>query len=465
MQFPLLLIPIIAPLIALISLATKKSNPYAASLIATLFTTLFSFLLLIFIRQAYLSIPFIPNFGISLDLSLYPYSYPLILMNSIVFLVVSIVGKYFIGDYENRLYNALFLLVQSASYGIFLSYSLFFFYLFWEVGEISMFFIIYVFGGYRRRYASIKFLVYSIFASLLLLLGFLFLYYSFSPPSFSISAMLGHLRVVNREFEIYAFILITLAFIIKLPAFPFHSWLPDAHTEAPTTGSMILAGVLLKYASYGLLLEFLIIPIAANYASFVALIFIFSSIYSGIVMITQKNIKRLIAYSSIVDMGVIGIGIAAGSLGISEGIFGSLYLMIAHAFSIAVLFLLAGTLDELFGTLEIERIKGVEHEFPSIGYLFLIGLLLAIGLPVSAGFVGDIFTFSASFAGFGIEGILPIFGILLLSSALLWSYMRCFLSTEKSKIIKYPSRSIIVGAEILIIFSFIVGIAAPYIGV
>ena len=219
------------------------------------------------------SIAYIPTLNLGFSLSLSQPSLILLIMTAVVFFASSLVGEYFIGK-VGRVYSTVFLVAETASLGVFMAANLFLLYLFWEVAEVMVFFIIFLYGGYNRRYASIKFLIYSIISSLLLLIGIIVLYNSVTPHSFDIGAIIGASQSIPLKAQLEILVLFLVAFMIKMPAFPFHSWLPDAHTEAPTTGSMILAGVLLKFGGYGLYLMFLMLPIAAHYSLYLFLIFL-----------------------------------------------------------------------------------------------------------------------------------------------------------------------------------------------
>ncbi len=371
---------------------------------------------------------YIQNLGINLDLELTQYSNIFMIMSVIVLLSAAIVAKYFIKE-SQRIYNVLFLLTAGSTLGLFLSGNFFLFYLFWEVSEIAMFLIIYVFGGYDRRYAAIKFIIFSIVASLFLLLGIMVLYSSLSSPTFSITSIILQSASIPQNSQLLIMALLLVAFLIKIPVFPFHGWLPDAHTEAPTTGSMVLAGILLKFGGYGLLLMFLILQVASTYAPYLAVLLGLSAIYGAMVAIKQTHLKRFIAYTSVVDMGIASLGIA--SVGIL-GIAGGLYAMLSHGIVISLLFLIAGTLDESYGTMLIAKLKGVAKNLPFISYAFLFGVFALIGIPLSSGFIADLLVFIAAFHAYGIAGILPLGAVLIIGAFLFLIVERVFFNTSKA---------------------------------
>jgi NADH-quinone oxidoreductase subunit M len=417
---------------ALLVLAIDREYAHLVSIVASAFVFILSLLLIWAANSSGLSslafsLNYIPALNVYLNLQLTQVTYVLTLMTAIVFFAASIVGEYFIGKGE-RIYAFVFLIAEAASLGVFLAANLLLFYVFWEVAEVMMFFFIFVYGGYDKRYASIKFIIYSIMASLLLLIAIILLYVNVTPHTFDINALIGSAAAVPAATQLLVMILLLAAFMIKIPVFPFHSWLPDAHTEAPTTGSMILAGVLLKFGGYGLILMFLLVPLAVGYAKYIAIIFVFSAVYAGLVALRQTNMKRLIAYTSITDMGIVAVGVAALSI---MGTDGAIYAMLSHGLAISILFLIAGTIDHLYGTLEISKVKGVVSRFPGVAYLFVIGVFAVIGIPLTAGFIGDLLIFIGAYSSFGLLGLVPLAGLFVVGAALFWLIERTFLTVVK----------------------------------
>ena len=457
---------IVLPLVILVpfvfaglSLLINRRNLGTLSIISSILTFI---LVIAIIYQAFtygigsvsFNSEYIPSLGIGLHLQVTDLTLILVLMTSIVFLSASVVGTYFIEKGE-RIYGFIFLVAEGASIGLFLSANLFLFYVFFEIAEIMMFFIIFVYGGYDRRYASIKFIVYSLVASLLLLVGIMVIYANVTPHTFDINQIAAEAGSMPVGAESLAMLLLLIAFMIKIPVFPFHSWLPDAHTEAPTTGSMILAGVLLKFGGYGLLLIFLMLPLASHYGLYLAALFGFSAIYAAFVAMRQGNIKRMIAYTSITDMGIVALGVTAGNV---LGTSGAIYAMLSHGLAVSLLFLVAGTLDELYGTLEISKIKGVMRLFPSLSYLFIIGVFAVVGLPLTSGFVGDLLIFFGAFNRFGIEGIIPIVSLVLMGGFLFWMIEKMFWGPKHSEAYKALEKKVIYGGLLLLAATFILGI-------
>ena len=369
------------------------------------------------------------SLGIAAGFQLNEVTLILIVMTSVIFFAASFVGDYFIGR-NDKLYNFLFAFMEATSLGVFLSSSLIFFYVFWEVTEIAMFFIILLYGGIDRKYAAIKFLIYSIISSLLLLIGIMALYHYSAAQSFSIQTVISSGISAPAYMQALIFLVLLIAFMIKVPVFPFHTWLPAAHTEAPATGSMILAGVMLKFGAYGLLLLFSIMsPITAFAAPYLAILFAFSSIYGAFTAIKMSNLKRMVAYTSIADMGIVSFAMVALN---QAGTIGAAYGMLSHGIAISLLFMLAGTFDKEFGTLQIERLGGILRWSAPAAYLFIFGIFAVIGIPLTAGFIADVLMFIGSTSTFGILGIAPLLSIVIVGAYLLWLAERSILGGRQS---------------------------------
>lgn len=361
------------------------------------------------------SVAYILPLGVNLALGLSGISLILIVMTSIVFFAAALASGYFI-DKSMGLYGFLFMLMEATTIGLFASSNLFLFFVFWEVSEVAMFFVIYIYGGMDRRRAAVKFLVYSVVASMLLLIGIMLLYRS--SGSFDISVLQGTGYTMSHGMQLLTFAMLLIPFIIKAPVFPLHAWLPDAHTEAPATGSMVLAGVLLKFGGYGMLLLFSILPEIANeYSVYLAALFAISAIYGAMNAIKVPHLKRMIAYTSIADMGIVAFGLAALN---SYGNFGAAYIMLSHGLAISLLFMLAGMFDKEFGTLVIKNLGGIAEWSGAAAYSFIIGILATIGIPLTSGFIGDILLFIGASGAFGIVGIVPLAASIIVGAYLFW---------------------------------------------
>ncbi len=403
------------------------------------------------------SFAYINSLNVGFGLSVTQITMLLVVMTSVIFFAASFVGNYFIGR-NDTFYNFIFLIIEASTLGVFLSSNLFLFFLFWEISEVGMFFIIFLYGGIDRKYASMKFIIYSIFSSLLLLIGIMLLYFYSAPHTFSISSLQSSAINMPHGIEALTFILLLVGFMVKVPIFPLHGWLPDAHTQAPAPGSMILAGVLLKFGGYGLILTFAIMhSIASSYAIYLAILFAFSSIYGAIVAIRKKNLKRMVAFTSIADMGIIAFALIAMN---HLGTIGGTYAMVSHGFAISLLFMLAGMFDKEYGTLQIIKITGVEKWSSKAAYFFVFAVFAAIGIPLTAGFIGDVLLFMGTTGTFGIFGIVPAISIIIVGAYLFWVIERSIFSEQKDADQQngYMDSTVVAAAAILTVATIVVGI-------
>ncbi len=287
-------------------------------------------------------------------------------------------------------YYVFMLLLESAMIGVFVSLDLLLFYLFFEASLVPMFFLIGIWGGERRIYAAVKFFIYTAVGSLLMLVGIIalyFLYGTFDYPTI-LAAMAANPALLTERAEFWLFLAFAIAFCIKVPLFPFHTWLPDAHTEAPTAGSVILAGVLLKMGTYGLLRFNLgLFPNVSREAAWLMIILaIIGIIYGALVAMVQPDVKRLVAYSSVSHMGFVVLGLFSFT---ELGMQGALYQMLNHGVSTGALFLFVGFIYERRHTRMISDFGGLATPMPWFSTLFVIASLSSIGLPFLNGFVGE----------------------------------------------------------------------------
>jgi NADH-quinone oxidoreductase subunit M len=304
-------------------------------------------------------------------------------------------------------YYMFLLLLLSAMIGVFVSLDLLLFYLFFEASLVPMFFLIGIWGGERRIYAAVKFFIYTAVGSLLMLVGIIALYYVYNTFDYTVilAAMqrgdtLAALR--SSRFEMVIFGAFALAFCIKVPLFPFHTWLPDAHTEAPTAGSVILAGVLLKMGTYGLLRFNLgLFPNSARAAApLIITLAIIGIIYGALVAMVQPDVKRLVAYSSVSHMGFVVLGLFSFT---ELGMQGALYQMLSHGVSTGALFLFVGFIYERRHTRQISDFGGLSTPMPWFSTLFVIASLSSIGLPFLNGFVGEFLIMLGTWTSIAIE--------------------------------------------------------------
>ena len=327
-------------------------------------------------------------------------------------------------------YMICLLALETGMIGVFCALDLVLFYVFWEVMLLPMYFLIGVWGGERRIYAAVKFILYTMVGSLLMPVGILYLFHANGGTSFDLvqitrNLTTGALELSNRQ-EAWLFLAFLIAFIIKVPMFPFHTWLPDAHVEAPTAGSVILAGVLLKMGAYGLLRFCLpLFPTAAvSIAPFMSILALIGIIYGALVAMVQPDVKKLVAYSSVSHMGLIVLGIFAFT---TQGLQGSTVQMLNHGLSTGALFLLVGMIYERRHTRMISDFGGLAHTNPVLASLFLIVTLSSIGLPGLNGFVGEVLILVGTFARHPVYGAIAALGMILGAVYMLWMYQRVFL--------------------------------------
>ncbi len=323
------------------------------------------------------------------------------------------------------------LMLEAGMLGVFISIDLFLFYIFWEAMLIPMYFIIGIWGGDRRIYASVKFFLYTMFGSLLMLVAIIWLAVYASGPLGHFTTDLTELYkvgpTIKENLQNWMFAAFAFSFAIKVPLFPLHTWLPDAHVQAPTAGSVILAGVLLKMGTYGLLRFCLpLFPQAAvNFAPYISVLAVIGIIYGALVAMVQKDMKKLVAYSSVAHLGFVVLGIFAMT---QEAIQGAVIQMVNHGLSTGALFLLVGVLYERTHTREISEYGGIARVVPFYAFALLFASLSSIGLPGLNGFVGEFLillgSFKSSVLGSWWYTIFAASGVIFAAVYLLWMYQR-----------------------------------------
>jgi NADH-quinone oxidoreductase subunit M len=326
----------------------------------------------------------------------------------------------------------LLLILETALIGVFISLDLFLFYFFWEATLIPMALLIGIYGHGRRVYAAIKFFLYTMIASMFMLAAILWLYAK--TGTFDFTAIQTAIR--SGQLENFAaaapwlFLGFFIAFAVKVPLFPLHTWLPDAHVEAPTAGSVLLAGVLLKMGTYGMLRFNLgLFPEQSrSNASWIMILALIGIIYGALVAMVQPNMKKLIAYSSISHLGFVVLGIFSFT---PLGLDGATFVMLAHGVSTGALFMLAGILYERRHTYEISEFGGLATPMPIYAAFFLFIVLSSVGLPLLNGFIGEFLVLSGAFRDRAIYGILGATGVIWSACYLLWMYQRVFFGKVK----------------------------------
>jgi len=321
----------------------------------------------------------------------------------------------------------LLLIMETALIGVFTSLDLFLFYFFWEATLIPMALLIGVFGHERKVYAAVKFFMYTMIASVFMLAAILWLYAQTGSFDFvTIRDQIARGAVSNFPAAAqWLFLGFFLAFAVKVPLFPFHTWLPDAHVEAPTAGSVLLAGVLLKMGTYGLLRFNLgLFPEQARHnAPWIMTLALIGIIYGALVAMVQPNMKKLIAYSSVSHLGFVVLGIFSFT---QSGLNGAMFVMLAHGVSTGALFMLAGILHERRHTYEISEFGGLATPMPIYAATYLFIVLASVGLPLLNGFVGEFLVLNGAFQAKPIYGILGATGIIWSACYLLWMFQRVF---------------------------------------
>jgi NADH-quinone oxidoreductase subunit M len=326
---------------------------------------------------------------------------------------------------QTRTFCMFLLLLESAMIGVFVSLDLFLFYIFWDAMLVPMYFLIGVWGYERRVYAAIKFILYTMAASVLMLLAILGLAYLHSTTtgvySFDLLKLYDLPKTLHQEF--WFFLAFALAFAVKVPLFPFHTWLPDAHVEAPTAGSVILAGVMLKMGTYGLVrFAFPLFPQAAAwFAPFLAGLAVIGIVYGALVAMVQPDMKKLVAYSSVSHLGFVVLGIAAMN---TQGVQGAVYQMLNHGVSTGGLFLIVGMLSDRRHTRQISEFGGLKKVTPRLVAAFLIVTLSSIGLPGLNGFVGEFLILLGAFRWDPRLAAFAATGVILSAAYMLWMFQR-----------------------------------------
>ena len=328
-------------------------------------------------------------------------------------------------------YMIAFLVLETLLIGVFCALDLVVFYLFFEGGLIPMFFIIGIWGGSRRIYATFKFFLYTFLGSVLMLVAIMAIYRQTGTTS--IPALLQH--AFSAEAQMWLWLAFFAAFMVKLPMWPVHTWLPDAHVEAPTAGSVILAGVLLKLGGYGLLRFSLpMFPLASEqFAVPVFVLSVIAILYTSLVALAQEDVKKLIAYSSVAHMGYVTMGIFSAN---SQGVQGALFQMLSHGWISAALFLCVGVLYDRTHSREISAYSGVVERMPLFAFALMIFSLANVGLPGTSGFIGEILPIVGVFGVHGWVAVLAATGMILSAAYMLFLYRRVMFGTLAHKTLK-----------------------------
>jgi NADH-quinone oxidoreductase subunit M len=411
--------------------------------------------------------PWIPSLGVEYHMGVDGISIAMILLTLIIG-VVAALASWGISQYE-RGYFAMFLLLQTAMLGVFVSLDLILFYLFWEIMLFPMYFLIGIWGGPRRIYAAIKFFLYTLAGSVGMLLAIIAIWY-FAPGerTFNMIELVQRVHeggvftgpmIFGFPFTKVVFIALFIGFAIKVPIFPFHTWLPDAHVEAPTAISVVLAGVLLKMGTYGFLrINFPLFPeVFEWFRDFLIALAVINIVYGALCALAQSDLKKMIAYSSVSHMGFVLLGIGAAT---TQGINGAVLQMFNHGTITAMLFLLVGVVYDRAHHRQIAGFGGLASVTPVYAAITSVAFMAAIRLPSMSGFISEFLILTGAFKVYKIATIVAGLGIIFGAAYMLWAYQRVFFGPLNPKYKNLTDMNFVELASVvpLIIIVFYLGI-------
>lgn len=398
----------------------------------------------------------IPSLGVEYHIGVDGLSITMIMLTLIVGIAAAL-ASWRIDKFE-RGYFAMFLLLQTAMLGVFVALDLILFYLFWEIMLFPMYFLIGIWGGPRRVYAAIKFFLYTLAGSVGMLLAIIAIWY-FAPgdKTFNMIELVSRIQeggaftgpeIFGFPFTKVVFIALFIGFAIKVPIFPFHTWLPDAHVEAPTAISVILAGVLLKMGTYGFLrINFPLFPeVFQWFQEFLVALAVINIVYGALCALAQTDFKKMIAYSSVSHMGFVILGIAAAT---PQGINGAVMQMFNHGTITAMLFLLVGVVYDRAHHREINGFGGIASVTPVYAAITSVAFMAAIGLPGMSGFISEFLILSGAFKVFQVATIISGLGIIFGAAYMLWAYQRVFFGKINPKYKDLPDMKFVELASVV----------------
>ncbi|HCE68483.1 MAG: NADH dehydrogenase [Geobacteraceae bacterium GWC2_55_20] len=401
--------------------------------------------------------PFVMRYNIGIDgISLW-----LVILTTFI-MPIAVLSTYTAVEEKVKEYMICLLMLETGMLGAFISLDLFLFYIFWEVMLIPMYFMIGIWGGKNKIYAAVKFFIYTMVGSLLMLVALIFLYFKGMEAGITDFGLLQFFSLkLDMTTQIWLFLAFAFAFAIKVPMFPLHTWLPDAHTEAPTAGSVILAAVLLKMGTYGYVrFAIPLFPDAAHkFAPMIATLAVIGIIYAALVAMVQEDVKKLVAYSSVAHLGFVMLGIFAFNV---EGISGGMLQMLNHGISTGALFLIVGFIYERRHTRLITDFGGLSKQMPVFATIFMIVTLSSIGLPGTNGFVGEFLILIGSFESeLRWWTVVATSGVILSAVYMLWVFQRVMFgeldNPKNQKLLDLNARELTIMVP-LIVMIFVMGL-------
>jgi len=407
--------------------------------------------------------PFVMRYNIGIDgISLW-----LVILTTFI-MPIAVLSTYTAVEEKVKEYMICLLLLETGMLGAFISLDIFLFYIFWEVMLIPMYFMIGIWGGKNKIYAAVKFFVYTMVGSLLMLVAIVFLYFKGMQAGITDFGLLQFFSLkLDLATQIWLFLAFAFAFAIKVPMFPLHTWLPDAHTEAPTAGSVILAAVLLKMGTYGYVrFAIPLFPEAAHkFAPLLATLAVIGIIYAALVAMVQEDVKKLVAYSSVAHLGFVMLGIFAFNV---EGITGGMLQMINHGISTGALFLIVGFIYERRHTRLITDFGGLSKQMPIFATIFMIVTFSSVGLPGTNGFVGEFLILLGAFESeLRWWTVIATSGVILSAVYMLWVFQRVMFgeldNPKNQKLLDLNAREITIMVPLLIMIFFMGLYPKPFI--
>jgi len=378
----------------------------------------------------------IPSLGISYFLGTDGLSFPLVLLTTLV-TFVALVAAWDMVKEKERAFFSLLLLLETGMLGVFLALDYVLFYVFWEIVLVPMYFLIGIWGGPRREYAALKFFIYTLVGSVIMLVGILALYFMSGAKTFDMLAIAAAAPAIPLAAQKWIFFALFLGFAVKVPVFPLHTWLPDAHVEAPTPISVVLAAVLLKMGTYGFYrVSYPTLPEAAKaFTVAMAALGLINIIYGALTAMAQKDLKKLVAYSSISHMGFVLLGLAAGT---PLALAGGMFMNISHGLISAMLFLMVGAIYERTHTREIAKLRGIYVTVPVVATVMAFSFFANLGLPGLAGFVSEFFVLAGTFRVSVVWVAMAGLGMLVVAGFNLWMMQRVLMGEAKEEYAGLP---------------------------